>query len=176
MRPNAAEMTPYAREEAIATQVKVGRVGAWAKAIFVPVLRALGIGLAAFLALRVAAGTPTLKDSLAVAAVAVLPLALRDLLAVPAALVRGVVPPADAAHLLPSSVAALLPPGVPAPLARAAGGLDLFALWCAALLAVGMASAARVSLRRAATVVAVLFVAGIAVLDVALPALVAKRP
>jgi hypothetical protein len=175
MRPNAAEMTPYAREEAIATQVKVARVGAWAKAAFVPVLRALGIALAAFLAFRVAAGTPTFVDAIAVSAVAVLPLALRDLLAVPAALARGAIPPSDASHLLPSSVAALLPTGAPAPLAGAAAGLDVFAIWCATLLAVGMATASRVSLRRAGVVVAVLFAAAVAVLDVALPALLAAQ-
>ena len=170
-RANAAEMTPHAREEAIATQVKVSRVGAWSKAIFVPALRALGIALAAFLAFQVAGGKPAFVDSLAVTALAVLPLALRDLLAIPAALARGTLPPADAAHLLPSSLAALLPQGVPPPLARAAGGLDLFALWSAGLLAVGMAAAARVSFRRAAVVVAILFVSLVALLDVALPAL-----
>jgi hypothetical protein len=175
MRPDAAEMTPYAREEAIATSVKVARVGAWAKASFVPVLRALGIALAAFLALRVAGGKPLFADSIAVSALAVLPLALRDLLAIPAALVRGTVRPEDAARLLPSSLAVLLPGGAPPPLARAAAGFDLFAIWCAALLAIGMAAAARVSVVRSAAVVAVLFLALVAVGDVALPAL-APRP
>lgn len=174
-RPDAAEMTPHAREEAIATRVKVARVGAWAKAAFVPVLRALGIALAAFLAFHVAAGKPTFADSIGVSAVAVLPLSLRDLLAIPAALARGAIPPGDASHLLPSSVAALLPPGAPAPLAGAAAGLDVFGIWCAVLLAIGMATASRVSMRRAGVVVAVLFVAAVAVLDVAVPALLAAQ-
>jgi hypothetical protein len=174
-RPAAAEMTPHAREEAIATAVKVARVGAWSKALFVPVLRALGIAFAAFLAFRVAGGQPTFAGSVAVSALAVLPLALRDLLAIPAALVRGSIPPSDAAHLLPSSLAALLPSGAPPPLARAAGGVDLFGLWCAALLALGMAAASRVSLGRAAAVVTLIFIALIAVGDVALPAFV-QRP
>lgn len=170
-KPGAAEMTPHAREEAIATSVKVARLGAWSKAMFVPALRALGIAFAAFVAFRVAGGRPTFADSIAASSLAVLPLALRDLLAIPAALVRGTIPPADAAHLLPSSLAALLPPGAPAPLVGAAGGFDLFGLWCAALLALGMATASRVSLGRAAVVVAVLFIALVAVADVALPAL-----
>ncbi|HET7755480.1 MAG TPA: YIP1 family protein [Anaeromyxobacteraceae bacterium] len=171
MGPGAAEMTPHALEEAVATDVKLARVGAWSKALLVPALRALGIALAAFLAFRVAGGRPTFADSTAVAAIAVLPLALRDLLAIPAALVRGSIPPSDAAHLLPSSLAVLVPPGAPAPLAGAAAGLDLFGAWCAVLLAIGMTAAARVSARRAAVVVAILFVALIAVADVALPAL-----
>jgi hypothetical protein len=175
MRPAAAEMTPHAREEAIATAVKVARVGAWSKALFVPVLRALGIAFAAFLAFRIAGGKPTFSAAVAVAALAVLPLALRDLLAIPAALVRGSVPPSDAAQLLPSSLAALLPSGAPPPLARAADGFDLFGLWCAALLALGMAAASRVSLGRAAAVVTLIFIALVAVGDVALPALV-QRP
>jgi hypothetical protein len=176
MRPNAAEMTPHAVEEAIATDVKVARLAAWSKALFVPTLRALGIAFAAFLAFRIAGGRPTLAGSLAVSALAVLPLALRDLLAIPAAVARAPIPPAQAGALLPSSLAAALPAGVPPPLAAAAGGLDLFAVWCAALLALGMAAAARVSLRRAGVVVALLFVAGVAVLSVALPALLAARP
>jgi hypothetical protein len=176
MRPAAAEMTPHAREEAIATSVKVARIGAWSKALFVPALRALGIALAAFVAFRVAAGRPTFADSVAVSAVAVLPLALRDVLAIPAALVRGTIPPADAAHLLPSSLAALVPPGAPPALVGAASGIDLFSFWCSALLAVGMAAASRVSLHRATAVVAVLLLSSIALLDVALPAALLPRP
>jgi hypothetical protein len=175
-RPKAAEMTPHDREEALATARKVGQIGGWTGAATGPVLSALGAAAALFLAFRVAGTRPAARETFAVAAHGLLPLWLAKLLAVPAVLARAPVPAEELDRLLPSSAAALLPAGAPAALARALSGLDLFALWAAALVAAGMARASGASRRRAAVVVGLLYVSWVAVVRVALPALAEARP
>jgi hypothetical protein len=171
--PKQAEMTPHEREEAIATARKVAQIGDWAAAIAGPSLRALGLALALFIAFRVAGTRPPFRESFAVAAHGILPIALAQLLSIPAALARAPIPADQAATLLPSSPAALLPASAPPPLAGALGALDVFSLWAIALVATGMARASGASRRRATIVVALLYVAWVAVANVALPALAA---
>ena len=171
--PRAAELTPHAREEALATARKVGALAAWGGAAAGPTLAALGAAVALFLAFRVAGTRPPFRETFAASAHGLLPIWLASLLAIPAVLSRAPVPAEDVGTLLPSSAAALLPRGAPAPIAGALGGLDLFALWAVALVAIGMARASGASPRRAAVVTLVLYAAWIAVARVALPALVA---
>jgi hypothetical protein len=171
--PKAAEMTPHEREEAIATSRKVGQILGWGAALALPALRALGLALALFVAFRVAGTRPPFRESFAVAAHGLLPIALERLLSIPAAIARAPIPVEQAAALLPSSPAALLPPGAPAALGGALGALDLFALWAAVLVATGMARASGASVRRAGVTVAVLYLAWVAVARIALPALAA---
>jgi hypothetical protein len=174
--PKAAEMTPHDREEALATSRKVGQIAGWASAALSPALSALGAAVALFLAFRVAGTHPAFRETFAVAAHGLLPLALGRLLAVPAALARAPIPAAQVDALLPSSAAALLPQGTPPALAGALGGFDLFAVWAVVLVATGMARASGASRRRAAIVTAVLYVAWVAVVRVALPAATAASP
>jgi hypothetical protein len=174
--PKAAEMTPHDREEALATARKLGQISGWAGAATGPVVMALGAAVALFLAFRVAGTHPPFRDTFAVAAHGLLPIWLAKLLAIPAALARAPIPAEEADRLLPSSAAALLPPGAPAALSGALGAIDLFALWAAALVAAGMARASGASRRRAFAVVAVLYLAWVAVARVALPSLAAAGP
>jgi hypothetical protein len=175
-RPKAAEMSPRDLEEALATARKVGQVSGWAGAALSPALAALGAAVALFLAFRVAGTRPPFRETLAVAAHGLLPVALARLLAVPAALARAPIPSEQVGALLPSSAAALLPPGAPPAVAGALGAIDLFALWGVALVATGMARASGASRRRAAVVSAVLYLAWVAVVRVALPAAASAGP
>jgi hypothetical protein len=174
--PKAAEMTPHAREEALATARKVGEIAGYAGALAGPVLHALGAAVALFLAFRVAGTRPAFRETFAVAAHGLLPIWLARLLAIPAALARAPIPAEQAGSLLPSGPAALLPHGAPPALAGALGALDLFALWAVALIATGMARASGASRRRAAVVTVVLYLAWIAVARIALPAATAAGP
>lgn len=174
--PKAAEMTPHDREEALATARKLGQISGWAGAATGPALTALGAAVALFLAFRVAGTRPAFRETFAVAAHGLLPLWLAKLLAIPAALARAPIPAEEADRLLPSSLAALLPAGASPALGGALGAVDLFALWAAALVAAGMARATGASRRRAFAVVAVLYLAWIAVARVALPSLAAAGP
>jgi hypothetical protein len=174
--PKAAEMTPHDREEALVTARKVGEISGWAGAIGGPALQAVGLAVALFLAFRVAGTRPAFRETFAVAAHGLLPLWLARLLAIPAALARAPIPADQAVSLLPSSPAALLPPGASPALAGALGALDLFALWSVALVATGMARASGASRRRAAVVTVVLYAAWIVVVRIALPTLAAAGP
>lgn len=174
--PKAAEMSPHDREEALATARKIGQMSTWAGAVAGPALTALGAAAALFLAFRVAGTRPTFRETFAVASHGLLPVWLARVLAIPAVVARAPVPAEDVGRLLPSSAAALLPASAPAALAAALAGLDLFALWAAALVAAGMARASGASRRRAAIVVALLYVSWIAVARIALPALAAAGP
>lgn len=174
--PKAAQMTPHEREEALATARKIGEISGWAGALALPALQALGVALALFLAFRVAGTRPGFRETFAVSAHALLPLALARALAIPAALARAPIPAEQADRLLPSSPAALLPHGASPALVGALGAIDLFALWAAVLVATGMARASGASRRRAAAVTAVLYLAWIAVARVALPTALAAAP
>ena len=168
--------SPAEREEKIAQAVKLARTAGWAGALFLPGLSAVAAGLALAGAFRLAGARPSVRGSLSAAAFGLLPLAARDLATVPAVLRHAPVRPADVPGLLPSSLAALFPPGAEGPLVRAASAADLFSLWSVALVELGMAAAAEVPRRRALAVTALLFVAAAAVLRVALPALLAPAP
>lgn len=165
--PKAAEMTPHDREEAIAVAQKVGAIGLWATAVTGPALAALAAAAALWAAFRVAGARPEFRPTLAVAAHGLLPAALAKLLAIPAVLARAPLAAEDLGRLLPSSPAALLPPTASPALAAALAGLDVFALWGLALVALGMARFSGASRARSAAVVAVLWIAYVAVLRVA---------
>ena len=124
--PAAAQLSPHDRGQRLAQAGKLAPVSAFASALAAPVARALAVALALALAFRVAGASPAFSACLAVAAWALLPLALRDLATLPAALRAGAVTPEEARGLLPSTLAALLPATRPLPLARLLSGLELF--------------------------------------------------
>jgi hypothetical protein len=171
--PATQAMSPHEREEAIASGAKVGKIGQAVSAALGPSVSALIIAFALWLALRVAGSKPAFLPTLSVAAHALLPLALRQLLTIPALLSRGAVRLQDLGALLPSNLAAfLVERGAQlTPKVGLLTALDLFSLWSVVLLAIGMASVAKVSKQRSGAVVAVLWLSYVAVFHVAAPAL-----
>jgi hypothetical protein len=170
-----AEVTAHARDEAVITARKLGHVSGWTGAAAGPSVAALLAAVALLAGFRVAGTQPRFKETFAAVVHGMMPVWLSPLLAIPAVLVRGVVSPEEVPRLLPSSLAALAP-SVPPPLATALGAFDLFSLWALGLVALGMARATGASRLRAFTVTAVLFVAYVALLKIALPALMAGGP
>jgi hypothetical protein len=165
-------MSPHEREDAIASRVKLGKIGAAARAALGPAFRATAFALALWLAFMVAGGKPRFWPTLAVTAHATLPEALRALLSLPALLTRPTLAPQDLPTLLPSNLAAyLVEPTAPLGPVALLTSLDLFSLWTGVLLAIGMAGAAQVSRLRSAVTVTVMGMACFAVFDLALPAL-----
>ena len=160
--PGAAELTPHQREEAVVQARKIAVVGTWAGGALAPVSWALAAALLLWMGFRVAGAAPGFRPTLAVAAHALLPVWLADLLALPALLARGTVTPEELGRLVPSSAAALLPARVPPQLAAAASALDVFLLWALALAVAGMARVAGTSRARSAAVVLALFAAFVA--------------
>jgi hypothetical protein len=167
--------TQHQVEEAQAQAAKLGAISGYAGAGFGPALAVLGTALCCWLAFKVAGTRPPLKATVAVTAHALLPLFLSQLLLLPAVLLKAPLPAADLPLLLPSSLAALLPAQA-SPLAlAAASSLDLFTVWALILLVLGMAKVAGATRWRAAAVVAVLWLAQIALFKIAPVALAASH-
>ncbi len=171
--PKAAELTPHDRELAIEQARRAGAITAVLGAALGTPLLLVGAAAALWVGFRVAGTRPAFRPTLAVVAHGALPAFLAPLLAIPALLARAPVPSEELPRLLPSSLAALLPAGAPPALAAAAGSFDLFALWTLALVTLGMARAAGATRTRAALVVAVLWLARVAFLQMAPAALLA---
>ncbi len=170
----APELTPHERDEALATAHKLGQISLWVGAALGPALAAAGAAAFLWLAFRVAGTRPGFRETFAVTAHGLLPIWLAKALSIPAALARSAIPPEDVGRLLPSSAAELLPRGAPAALAAALSGLDLFALWAVALVALAMARASGATRTRSAIATALLYAAYVAVVKVALPAAAAQ--
>jgi hypothetical protein len=175
-RPNAAEMTPHEREDALTQERRIDAVSAWAGAALGPVLLSLGAAGALWLAFRVAGSRPGFRSTFAVAAHGLLPVRLAPLLAIPALVAKAPVRVEEVGRLLPSSLAALLPAAAAPPLAAALTALDLFSLWSVVLVSSGMARAAGTTRARAIAVTLLLFVAWVAIFRVAIPAASAGGP
>jgi hypothetical protein len=170
----AAKLTPHDVEQALEQARKLGAATLYAGAVAGPPLLALAIAGLLLAGFRLAGARPAFRPTFAVAAFGTLPLALRDLLALPAVLTRHAIAPEEAGRLLPASLAALAP-GAPARALPVLQSLDLFVVWSAALLALGMAGIAGTSRPRAALVVALLF-AGYLAVRFAVPGLVGGPP
>jgi hypothetical protein len=162
------DMTPHERGQAIETAAKLNQVKTWAAAATTPVASAFLLCLGLWLGFQVAGARTGFKTAFTVAAHAAVPLALKALLTVPAALVHAPVTPDMLPGLLPSSLAALLPAtlGLPGPALAAAAAIDLFTLWTLALAGSGMRKATGASRLRTAAVLLVLFAAYVAVFKV----------
>lgn len=161
------ELTPHQLEQARLQAAKIGAVAGYANALLGPALLVLGSALALWLAFKVAGTRPGLKATVAVAAHAFLPLFLAQLLAVPAVLAKAPLGAQELPRLLPSSLAALLPPGASPVLTALASSADLFTLWAVVLLVIGMAKVAGSTRLRAAVVVGLLWASQVAVLKIA---------
>lgn len=171
MDPEAATMTQHQLEQAAAQAAKLGAIVGYAGAGFGPAFAILGTALCCWLAFKVAGTRPGLKATVAVSAHALLPLALAQLLTLPAVLLKAPLTVAELPRLLPSSLAALLPAKASPLLLAAASSVDLFTLWALALLVVGMAQLTGATRLRSATVVGLLFAAQVAFLRIAPAAL-----
>lgn len=174
--PQAAEMTPHQRDEAIATAQKISTVGQWVAAVVMPSLQAVVAAVFLWLGFRVVGAPAGFRPTLAVSAHALLPVWLGRLLAIPALVRHAPVPVGDLPRLVPSSLAAFLPASAPPPLAAAAGALDLFSLWALALAIAGMARVSGATRVRAAAVTIVLWVSYVCLFQIVPAAAVRGGP
>jgi hypothetical protein len=156
-RPNAAQMTPHEREEAVTQIRKMGWVAQVAGSTLGPGLASLVVALALWLGFRVAGARPGFLPTLAVAAWSTVPGAIGTVLSVPAVARAEGLAPSSLPGLLPWNAAYYLPPAAAAPLGAAAARLDLFSVWTLGLLVVGMAAVAGTTHRRAAAVTVLLW-------------------
>ncbi len=171
--PEAATMTQHQLEQAALQAAKLGSIVGYAGAGLGPAFAILGTALCCWLAFRVAGTQPALKSTVAVSAHALLPLALAQLLTLPAVLLKAPLTVRELPGLLPSSLAALLPAKASPVLLAAAGSVDLFTLWALVLLVIGMAQVAGASRLRSAAVVGLLFLAQVAFFKIAPAAMAA---
>ncbi len=167
LAPAQAEMSPFQREEAIEQARKVGSIAVYAGSTFEPGFSVLAAAFFIWLAFKVAGTTPPLKGTVAVTAHALLPVLLAPLLMLPALVWRAPVDAETLGRLLPSSLAAFLPDQASPVLLAALSSIDLFAAWSLVLLTLGMARLSGATIRRAATVVGLLWLAQVAFLRVA---------
>lgn len=174
--PAAPEPTAFERAQAAATARKLGQVVDVAAAVALPAILAGIAACALALAFRAAGAEVATSSAFAVAAHGLLPVWLARALAIPAALAHAPVARAEVARLLPSSAAALLPPGAAPALQGALGALDLFALWAVWLVARGMSRVSGVSPARALALTLTLYACAAALARVALPSLLAGSP
>lgn len=174
-QPDAAEITPHQREEKLDSARKLGAVAGYAGAALGPAASAFAAALFLWLAFRVAGARPAFAPTMAVAAWALLPRALESILLLPAALRNGSLAPEAVARLAPWSAAFWLGDGARPPVASLASSLNLFGLWSAALVCLGMASVAGTSRTRSAAVAVALW-AAVAAGGMALAGMAAAPP
>jgi hypothetical protein len=175
MAKDAAEMTPFQREEAVQQARKVGAIAVYAGSLFSPALSVLVAAFFLWLAFKVAGTAPPFKGTLAVTAHGLLPVLLLPLLLLPAVVVKAPVDPQALNRLLPSNLGAFLSDQASPVLLALASSLDLFSFWSLALVTMGMARLTGASTRRAATVVGLLWLAQVALLRIAPAAAMAAR-
>jgi len=171
--PDAADVTPHQREEAVASARKLGAVLTVAGSATGPALSAVGLALFLWAGFRVAGTRPGFRDTLAVACWSLLPRALESLLSLPAALSTASVAPEAVSGLGPWSAGWFVGPAARPPLLALASSANLFGLWSAVLLVIGMAPVAGASRARSGAVVAMVCAALVAV---GMAAAVARAP
>lgn len=167
------EPTEYEREQSAAAARKLGELVDWTAAAVLPTLLAALAAGGLALGFRVAGARTQFQPALAVTAHGMLPIWMARLLAAPAVLTHAPVRAGDVPRLLPSSAAALLPPGASPALTGALGALDLFALWAVWLVALGMARVTGTTRTRALATTLILYLAVVAIFRVALPSALA---
>lgn len=153
----SAQLTPHEVEEKVATVRKLGAVSTYGGAAVGTAAMAVITAFFLWMGLRLAGARPVFLPTLAVASWGLLPGALARLLLVPAVLAHPAVDPREVGAMAPWSAAWFLPEGTKAQLLALASSVNLFSLWIAVLLAIGMAHVAQVSRARAGTVVGVLW-------------------
>lgn len=152
-----AQLTPHEVEEKVATVRKLGAVSTYGGAAVGSAAIAVITAFFLWMGLRIAGARPVFLPTLAVASWGLLPGALAQLLLVPAVLAHPSVDPRTVGAMAPWSAAWFLPEGTKPQLLALATSVNLFSLWIAVLLAIGMAHVAQVSRARAGTVVGVLW-------------------
>jgi hypothetical protein len=172
----ARQLSPHDREVALAQAQKLGGVVTYANALVWPTLRALSVAFCLFLAFRVAGGRPAFRSLVAVASWGSLPLALKDLLSLPALLRMHGIAARDAERALPSSLVALLPSGTDGRLAGLAQAVDFFSFLSLWLVALGAAHVSGVGRPRSFAVVFVLWGSYVLLTQVARPGLMGGGP
>jgi hypothetical protein len=155
--PAAAQLSQHEQEEGVATIRKIGTVTSYAGAVVSPALVAVVGAFFLWVGLRTAGARPPFVPSLAVTAWSFLPGAAGRLLLIPAYLGHPSIDPQAVGAIPAWSAAHWLPDGVGAAGLALASSLNLFTLWSAVLLAIGLAPVAQVSRARAGAVVGILW-------------------
>lgn len=167
----AAQMTPFQRDEAVATGAKIGKIAGYAGGVLGIPLVTLLIALFVWIGFRVAGGKPPFPATFAVTAHAMLPGAIASILSIPAVLAHDHFTAETAARLLPSNLAAFLPDEASTRSVALLSKFDVFTIWSLVLLALGMAQAAKVSRTRAFVTTVLVWAAYVVVFGVFLPSM-----
>lgn len=155
----AAQVTQHQMEEKVTTRRKMGAVTGFVGAVFGPPIYAFLVAAALWIAFRVAGAAPAFLPTLTIASWGLVPSALGRILSIPAVAQAQELVPEVIPQLVPWNASFFLPLGASGPAFAAASSLDLFGIWGAILLALGMATIAGTSRKRAAAVVVVLWFA-----------------
>jgi hypothetical protein len=169
MGPRLNDMTDRELDEAITQKEKIASVLVTAKAVVGPPLLSLELAIVFWLWGRYLRGKPAFGVLYSLCTHAQVPLALRGLATSAVVLSRDKVSPDELPGLLPSGLSPFV--HLQGPWANALGGADLFLLWTAVLLGIGLYVAAHLTPRRAAIGMGLAYAAFIAVFLVALPGL-----
>jgi len=155
--PHAAQMTLHEQEENTATIRKISTVASYAGAVVGSALLVVVGAFFLWVGLKTAGARPPFVPALAVTSWALLPSAAGKLLLVPALLGHPRIDPQAVGAIPAWSAAHWLPDGVGAVGLALASSLNLFSLWSAVLLAIGLAQVAQVSRARAGAVVGIVW-------------------
>jgi hypothetical protein len=169
--PAAAQMTPFQRDEAIATGAKLGKIAGYAGGVLAIPLIALFVSFSFWIGFRVAGGKPPFPATFAVTAHALLPGVIASLLSIPAILAHDHWTAETITRLLPSNLAAFLPAEAPVRTVALLSKFDVFTTWSLILVGLGMAHAAKVSRVRSFITTVVVWGAYVVVFGVFLPSL-----
>lgn len=165
------KMTESEITEEIETAWRRAVVGGVAQGLFVTPALALGLAAVLWLCGWLLETRAPFASLFSVAVLALLPLALRDLIFTVCALAQHSLTEQRAAELVPSSLAVL--EGLSPKLKRALAAVDFFRLWSAALLGLGFSAATGLRRGRALLLAAVLYLAYAGVFHVGLPGMMA---
>lgn len=165
------KMTESEITEEIETAWRRGMVGGVARGLIFTPLMVLALAAVLWLCGWLLEAPAPFASLFAVAVLALLPLALKDLIFTACALAQHTLSEQQVAELVPSSLAALK--GLSPKLKRALGAVDFFRLWSAALLGLGFSAATGMRRSRALLLVGVLYLAYAGVFHVGLAGMMA---
>jgi hypothetical protein len=168
----SGELARYSESELadeVQTASRKALVGGIAKGVFAMPLQVLLLAAVLWFASWLFGSTAPFGRMMAVAAIAMLPIALYHLIFAGCAAAQHTMTLERVGTLVPSSLAAL--DGLSPKLQRVLGGVDFFNLWSVGLLGLGLSSATGMSRGRALLLALVLYVMYVGVFMVGLPAM-----
>jgi hypothetical protein len=172
----AGEMSRYSESELadeIQTTSRKALVGGIAKGVFAMPVKVLALAALLWFAAWLFGVTAPFGRMMAVAAIAMLPIALYHLIFAGCAAAQYTMTEARVETLVPSSLAALS--GLSPKLQKVLGAVDFFNLWSVALLGLGFSSATGMRRSRALLLAVVLYAMYVGIFALGLPAIMAAR-